>query len=154
MSHSFSTSKSLAQRNCHFNHPAMPKHPARSVSTLTARFGLGINFGTAVASNVCLLTFLPSASQFDHVVPGGKRCAPHRRPDLLLLFLARTFGVPPHGPGRDTSCVVVPSVARGVSWVQTAFVFEFSFISDFRFFCRSFFLTNSCFSSQIFLVTD
>ena len=136
VSHSFSTSKSLAQRNCHFNHPAMPKHPARSVSTLTARFGLGINFGTAVASNVCLLTFLPSASQFDHVVPGGKRCAPHRRPDLLLLFLARTFGVGPHTGGRDTLVLSCPDCG-GLPGFGLSLCLEFSFISDLRLSCQN-----------------
>ena len=66
-----------------------------------------------------MFTNFPSLRVLVHLVSGGKRCAPHRRPDLLLLFLARTFGVPPHGRPRH-SCVVVPSL-RGVTWVRTAF---------------------------------
>ena len=59
----------------------------------------------------------------------------------------------PHTGGRDTLVLSCPHCG-GLPGFGLHFFLEFSFISSFRFSCQNFLLTNSCFSSQIFLVTD
>ena len=95
------------------------------------------------------LTFLPF-SQFISL-PAANGALPIAN-DLLVCFLARTL-VYPHTGGRDTLVLSCPHCG-GLPGFGLHVFLELSFISDFQFSCQSVLLINSCFSSQIFLVTN
>ena len=101
----------------------------------------------------CFMTFFSSSQDFLRPARrvNGKASSSHRSHDFFCLFLARTFGAP-HTGGRDTLVLSCPQCLRGVTWVRIAFFFSSS--RSFPISNQSFLLTHSCFSSQIYLVTD
>jgi len=105
LSPKLSTSKGLAtERNCHFNPPATPEHPARSA--VQRRDSAGYKFwdNGKLLSFQNFLTFLP-LSQFTSL-PAANGALPIAN-DLLVCFLARTL-VYPHTGGRDTLVLSCP----------------------------------------------
>ena len=80
-----------------------------------------------------------------HLVTCGKRCAPHPRNALLVCFWPKLLA--------RHSFVGVPSL-RGVTWVRSAFFFSTSPSFPNPIFFLGFLLTDSFYSSQVFLVID
>ena len=83
---------------------------------------------------------------------GGKRCAPHPRNALLVCFWPELL-VYPHTGGRDTLVLSCPHCG-GLPGFGPRFSFPLLLHFRIRFFCYGCLLTDSFYSSQVFLVID